>query len=217
MVFQLDMRMNRFLSFLFITIFMLLFSVFYFKEKTTYLSLISVAFCVLGISLISMNGLTMSKLLEFDFYLTLIFAISALGACFHFVSQKILIEKMNATDMNLSIFLWCSLVTTVPVPSQFQLQGEFNAISVLSLTGLGFITGISFLIYAKALKQVSFMVASILGNASIIFTLFWSWLFFKEPITIYIVIGSLLFLVGMFVLALPGARVSKPKQIANVS
>lgn len=195
----------------FLTIFMLLFSIFYFKEKGTLLSWISVALCMTGVFIINWNGMSLHELMNFNLLLTFIFALSAFGSCFHFVSQKILIEKMDAADMNLSVFLWCSLITAVPLPFQFHLTVHYNAIGIFALVVLGFITGISFLIYAKALKQVSFTVASILGNSSVLFTLLWSWLFYKEPITIYVLGGSLLFLIGICLLSLPGAKVTKQK------
>lgn len=201
----------------FLTIFMLLFSIFYFKEKMTILSMISAGLCFFGVFLISWNGLPISQLMEFDLFLTFIFALSAFGASFHFVSQKILIDKMAATDMNLSIFLWCSLLTTLPLPSQFEWSGELSGITTFSLLMLGFITGISFLIYAKALKKVSFLVAAILVNSSVLFTLLWSWLFYNEPITVYVIIGSVLFLIGMVILSLPGAKASNRKEVSKAS
>jgi drug/metabolite transporter (DMT)-like permease len=201
----------------FLTIFMLLFSIFYFKEKATLLSWISVILCICGVLIISWNGLSLQEIMNFDLLLTLIFALSALGASFHFVSQKILIEKMDAADMNFSIFLWCSMITTLPLPSQSQWTGDFSGISIIALVILGIITGTSFLIYAKALKRVSFLTAAILGNSSVLFTLFWSWLFYSEPITIYVLLGSLLFLVGMVLLSLPGEKVPKQKRVSKVS
>ncbi|MCT2536946.1 DMT family transporter [Aquibacillus koreensis] len=192
----------------FLTIFMLLFSIFYFKEKATFLSWLAATLCISGVFLISWNGLPIAQLFEFDLFLTVIFAISALGASFHFVSQKVLIQKMGAVDMNLSIFLWCSVLTTIPLPTQFEWTGELSSLSILALVLLGFITGISFIIYAKGLKHVSFLIAAVLVNSSVLFTIFWSWLFFNEPITIYVILGSILFLVGMIVLSLPSAKVS---------
>jgi drug/metabolite transporter (DMT)-like permease len=201
----------------FMTIFMLLFSVFYFKEKATFLSWISVTLCLIGVILISWNGLPIQDLMQFDFYLTFIFALSAIGASIHFMSQKILVERMDAADMNLSIFLYCSLITTIPLPSHAKWTGDFNEITVLALIALGLITGISFLIYAKALKNVSFLMAAILGNSSVIFTILWSWLIFKEPITKYVLEGSVLFLIGMSLLSLPSSKVMKPKKVIKAS
>jgi len=201
----------------FVTIFMLLFSIFYFKEKATSLSWVSVSLCMVGIIVISWNGLSLDELMEFDLGLTLVFAISALGACFHFVSQKILIEKMSSTDMNLSVFLWCSVITMLPLPSQFQWTGDINGLAIFVLIALGLITGTSFIIYAKALKKVPFLLAAILGNSSVLFTLLWSWLFYHEPISIYVIAGSLLFLIGMSLLSLPGAKVSTQKQLKKAS
>ncbi|KKI90452.1 hypothetical protein WQ54_21095 [Bacillus sp. SA1-12] len=201
----------------FLSIFMLLFSIFYFKERASFLSWISLAFCLLGVILISWNGMPIQELLKFDLFLTFIFALSALGASFHYVSQKILIQTMDSADMNLSIFLWCSLITTLQLPSQFQWTGGFNGLTIFALIALGFITGISFLIYAKSLKQVSFLAAAILVNSSVLFTLLWSWLFYNEPITPYVLTGSLLFIIGMILVSLPGARISKDKQVSKTS
>ncbi|MDC3417598.1 DMT family transporter [Aquibacillus salsiterrae] len=198
----------------FLTIFMLLLSIFYFKERATLWAWISATLCILGVIIISWNGMPISQLLEFDLFLTLVFALSAFGASFHFMAQKVLIDKMGAIDMNLSIFLWCSLLTTLPLPTQFTYSGEMSGVTVIAITGLGLITGISFIIYSKALQRVSFLVAGILVNTSVLFTLLWSWLFYNEPITLYVILGSVLFLIGMSLLSIPQPRRAKYKSTA---
>ncbi|HZH58800.1 MAG TPA: EamA family transporter [Metabacillus sp.] len=81
---------------------------------------------------------------------------------------------------------------------------------------LGFIRN-KFFNYTKALKKVSFILAAILVNSSVFFTLLWSWLFYNEPITVYVIIGSVLFLIGMVILSLPGAKASNRKEVSKAS
>lgn len=190
----------------FMTIFMLLFSIFYFKERATARSWAAIALCLSGVLVITWNGLSFDELLEFDLMLTLIFAISAFGASFHFASQKVLGKNMSSIDMNVSIFLWCSFLAIIPVPTQLEWSGDFSMMTVIALLMLGLITGISFIIYANALKHVSFLLAAILTNTSVLFSLLWAWLFFGEPITTYVIAGACLFLMGMSLLSLPRAK-----------
>lgn len=202
-----------------ISIFSLLASALYFKERISRKSWLAMIFCVVGIMLVIWNGLPLSEILDTSLFTTLLFVLSGIGAGFHFLSQKVLIDSMDSGNMNFSVFLFASLFTAAPLPATFKIQGPFNLWALLSLILLGFITGITFYIYANALRRVPFVIASILGNASALFTLLWSWLFFQEPITSYIITGVCIFLFGVILLNIPdeilfkGNRILKHKNL----
>ena len=198
-------------------IFMMLFSIFYFKEKLTSFHGLAALFCLAGIMIISWNGLPIDQIFDLNAVLTGLFALSALGACFHTLSQKILIQSMKSDEMNWSVFVWCTLMTAAPLPLRFKTTGEWSGWAMIALILLGLITGISFYLYALALKKVTFMVASVLVNSSVIFTLLWSSLFLQEPITPYIVSGSLLFITGMILINIPNKKlvVKKSTSVQN--
>lgn len=184
-------------------VFLVAVSALFFKEALKLKHWVAIGLCIIGVFLVSWNGLPLSKLLHSNGITTLLFALAAIGGGFHLLSQKILIQTMDSASMNFSVFFWGVLLTSVPLSPTFHWSGHINGWSVFSLIALGFITGISFYIYANALKRMSFVVASILSNSSVLFTLLWSRLFFHEQITHYIVWGAVLFLAGVILLNIP--------------
>lgn len=184
-------------------LFLVVVSAIFFKEKIITRSWIAVALCIIGVFLVSWNGLPLSLLFSSNALITLLFVISAIGAGIHLLSQKILIETMESADMNLAVFFLSTLITATPLPFTFHYKGTFLLSSCIALIVLGLITGMSFYLYANALKKVPFLAAVILSNSSILFTLLWTWLFFREPITQYVITGAILFLIGVILLNLP--------------
>lgn len=182
------------------TMFLILISVLYLKEKMPAKNWAATGLCLAGVFLISWNGLSLEILFQTNLATTLLFALSAAGVAIHLMSQKILIQSMDSGNMNFSVFLWCSLITAAPLPFTFEWPGTFNIWSLLSLTALGLITGISFYLYANTLKKTPFLIAVIISNSSVLFTLLWSWVFLNETITLYIIAGAVIFLAGIIIL-----------------
>jgi drug/metabolite transporter (DMT)-like permease len=110
---------------------------------------------------------------------------------------------MDSADMNFSVFLLSTLVTAVPVPFDGRITPPVTFAGVFALVALGFITGISFLLYAKALKKVSLLAATLIGNASVLFILLWAWLFYGEDVNAPMVVGALIMVVGLVLINLP--------------
>jgi drug/metabolite transporter (DMT)-like permease len=184
-------------------LFLIIVSAVYFKEKIEGRHWLAILLCILGVFLVSWNGLPMDVFFKTNVITTLLFTLTAIACGFHTLSQKVLIQSMDSGHMNFSVFLWSIILTALPTSFSFHLTGSFSVWAILALVALGLITGVSFYIYANALKRVSFVVAVILSNSSVLFTLLWSRLFYHEPITTYIVSGALLFLFGVILLNLP--------------
>lgn len=193
------------------TIILLVVSILYFKEQVRRVHWMAAALCMVGVGLVSWNGLPLSKVFGTNLMLTGLFVLAAIGASAHVFSQKMLIGKLKSGDMNFSTFAIASAITFLPLPVGAEATGEFQWVSLFALVMLGFITGISFLITAYALQTVQLSVASIVMNMSVLFTLLWAWLFFREPITYYIIAGSAFFIIGMLVLNLAGREVKVQK------
>jgi drug/metabolite transporter (DMT)-like permease len=177
------------------TVILLLVTAFYFKEQVSRRGWVAAALCIAGVLFISWNGLPLHKMIASSGLTTLLFIISAVGTVFHFLSQKILIQSMDSENMNFSVFFWCSVMMVVPLPLQAHTTGPF------SLWGL--ITGLSFNWYAKAMKRVSFTALILTGNVSMLFSILWAHLFFRDPITVYILCGVGLFIGGLLLLNWP--------------
>lgn len=184
------------------TILMIFISALYFKDKISKKQWAAMILCVVGILFISWNGLPLKEIIDAGFALNLLYAISAVGVSFHVLSQKLLIDTMDSGNMNLNMFIISTAIVSVPAATSGHIEG-FNLLSVFALLSLGFITGISFYIYANALKKVTLGVGAIIMNSSFFFTLLWGKLFFDEKITVYIILGSIIFVTGIIMLSIP--------------
>ncbi|MFD0682052.1 MULTISPECIES: DMT family transporter [unclassified Paenibacillus] len=185
------------------TVILLLLSAFYFKEHVSKRGWAAAAICIIGVLFISWNGQPVDQIVSGSGFTTLLFVLSAVGTSFHVLSQKVLIQSMDSENMNFSVFFWCSLLMALPLPLQAHATGPFSLWGVGALVLLGLITGLSFNWYAKAMKRVSFAVLILVGNSSVLFSILWSYLFFREPISIYIISGAALFIGGLLLLNWP--------------
>lgn len=175
-----------------------------FKEKISTRGWISAAFCVAGVIIVGWNGTPLDELVHGSGLTTLLFTLAGIGAAVHVLSQRKLLETMDNGNMNLSVFLLSTLIVTVPIPVQSQgFIGPITAWAWGALVLLGVITGLSFFWFAEAIKRVPFAVVAIVGNCTVLFTILWSYIFFKDPITIYIISGTLIFVAGLLLLSLP--------------
>lgn len=194
------------------TVALLLASVFLFKERITIRGKIASAMCVIGVFIISWNGKPLEQLFGGNSITTLLFIIAGIGATFHVLSQKMLIKAMDPGTMNFSVFFWASLVMLLPLPWQFEFQGNVSFTAIGALILLGLITGTSFYWFSQGLARVPFSVAVIVSNTSVLFAILWSFLFYRDPITWYILGGALLFSAGLVVLNLPVKPVQRKEK-----
>lgn len=178
-------------------------AVMFFKERMTPTKILAILLCMGGSMLISLKGQPISVFLQTGLVPLLLFMVAAIGAATFVISQKQLITRMDSADMNFSVFLLSTLVTAVPVPFDGRITPPVTFAGVFALVALGFITGISFLLYAKALKKVSLLAATLIGNASVLFILLWAWLFYGEDVNAPMVTGALIMVVGLVLINLP--------------
>ncbi|UVI30249.1 DMT family transporter [Paenibacillus spongiae] len=172
-----------------------------FKEKISMRGWISAALCVAGVIVIGWNGTPLEELVHGSGLTTLLFTLSGIGAAVHVLSQRMLLETIDNGNMNLSIFLLSALMVAVPIP--IQSHGFIGPITLWAwgaLILLGVITGLSFFWFAEGIKRVPFAVVAIAGNCTVLFTILWSYLFFRDPITIYLISGTLIFVTGILLL-----------------
>lgn len=189
------------------TLFLLMLTIFALKqEKANRWTAVSVVLCMAGVVLVGWNGVPMEQLLSVNGWIMFVFVLSAIGSTLHVFSQKMLLDQMSSSHMNLSMFVWASLITAAPLPLYAQTTGEFSWSPATSLVLLGFITAFSFYLYAQAIRRISFMLAAVLSNSSVMFTLLWSWLFYREPITWVTIIGAFLIMIGIITANWPATR-----------
>lgn len=173
------------------------FSALLFKEKIGPRKILSTVLCVGGILIISWNGNTPEVFVGDALPLTLLFVLSAVGAAGFVLCQKVLVKSVPAVDMNLSVFSVGALIAAVPMGFEAAGFGEFRLSSFLALVGLGVITGGAFLLVSKSLEKMSLVIAGMIQNGSVLLSLLWASVFWREPVTWYVLIGTVVFLLGL--------------------
>lgn len=195
------------------TIFLTLSSVLLFKEKISKKQIGCIGLCMAGVLLISWNGRSLSEFMGENSLLMVLFLFSGMCAGSHVLTQKMVSDKMDIIDSNLSIFAMSgvfALIPVIPSTANGALVGITPGIScVLAILAFGFITGIGFYLNAKAIPLVPFYMVPIIQSTMVIFAILWGVLFFHESISVYIVIGTATFLVGLIGLQLMNKKGQK--------
>jgi len=200
------------------TVTLLLASAFLFNEKVNMRGWFAASLCIIGVIIIGWNGVPFHTFMQGSGLTTLLFTLAGIGAAVHVLSQRALARTMDSGNMNFSVFFWSSMLVALPMP--FQTQGFTGTVSVwawAALILLGVITGLSFFWFAEAMRRVSFVVVAIVGNCSVLFSILWSYLFYHEPITGYVVGGTLVFLTGFLLMNFPMKRRRVAKKAATVT
>jgi drug/metabolite transporter (DMT)-like permease len=186
------------------TIFIAVVAILFFKERMYFQKIAGLLLCIAGVLIVSFRGDSPAEFFQSGWLILVLFVFASIGAAVHLISLKKLVDGMDPGNLNLSIFLFSTILTSVPLPFTFRPLGPFSLWAVFSLVGLGFITGMSFYLNAKALKRVPFLTATIISNSSLLFTLFWAWLFYREAINGFIVLGAVLLVIGIIMTNIPG-------------
>lgn len=158
-----------------------------------------VGLCILGIVLISWNGLSLDAFLGDNLPLTLLYVFSGFCAGLFIFAQKKVADDFDILDSNLVMFSMASLLAVfVPLAEGKVLPASVpDAKCVFAILYFGFVTGIGFYLNAKAIPLVPFQMVALLQSTMVLFALVWGVLFFHEPITGWIVCGALLFVAGI--------------------
>lgn len=188
------------------TIFLTLVSVFWFREKLPLRKLVCILLCMCGVLCISWNGRPLDAFFQDNILLTGLFVLSGFCGGGHILAQKMLGDRMDIVDSNLSIFTVSAILAAIPlVPGTIggSLAGVRPDLGcMLAITLFGFITGIGFYLNAKAIPLVPFYMVPIIQSTMSILAITWGVLFFHEKISAYIVGGTVMFLTGLIGLQL---------------
>ena len=187
---------------------------FLFQEKVTLRSTIGALLCVTGIMMVSLNGTPLTEIRGEQASLLVVFVVSGISGALFTISQKMLIGKVSAVEANLSMFLISSVICLAAVLFEKRPAQQVSAIPgvIGPVTGpvlsaavmLGAITGVGFLLQAAALKKIPVFVVTVIQSSTVILSLLWAVLFFHEPVTRYIVAGTLVFFTGIILVNIKG-------------
>ncbi len=201
------------------TVFLTLVSIFFFKEKMSVKKAICILMCMLGVLCISWNGRPLDVFFGENILLTALFWISGTLAGGHVLAQKMIADKMDIIDSNLSIFAVSAVLAgSVLIPDIA--GGGFptvapNAACIAAILMFGFITGIGFYLNAKAIPLVPFYMVPILQSTMVLFSITWGILFFHEEVSVYIIVGTVVFVAGLVLLQLLNAAEKDTKKEEN--
>lgn len=191
------------------TIFLTLASVLLFREKLSFRKICCIFLCMGGVLCISWNGRSLAAFFQENFLLTGLFILSGMCAGCHVLSQKMIADRMDIIDSNLSIFAVSALLAAAPIAPSVA-DGALVGLRpdlacLLAILAFGSITGIGFYLNAKAIPLVPFYMIPIIQSTMAIFAITWGVLFFHEKITLYIVGGTAMFIVGLIGLQIRSA------------
>lgn len=192
------------------TIFITLASVFLFREKLGVKQIFFILLCMAGVLCISWNGRPLSVFLDDNVLLLGLFMLSGIFAGCHVLAQKMIGNKMNIVDSNLAIFAVAAILSCGSLTPDV-MAGSLTGISpdlpcILAILGFGFITGIGFYLNAKAIPLVPFYMVPVIQSMMAVFAIVWGVLFFQEALSVYIVGGTMAFLIGLMGLQLTKAK-----------
>jgi drug/metabolite transporter (DMT)-like permease len=188
------------------TVSLFLLAVFFLGEKSTLRKVLSTLACLGGVVL--MRGGGGATGLTWTIVGLMIF--SGIGAAAHVFYQRKLVDRMDSLNLNTSIFLVSSLITLAPLPVLGHVTGPVTWLAVGCLLALGLITGLSFHLFALAIRHVPMIQVTILSNVGFLFTPIWAYLAFGSPITVDVMAGAALAISGIILVSLPSPRIVAP-------
>ena len=189
------------------TVVVFLVSTLVYKEKTGLRTLAGTILCVAGVITISWNGASLSVFLGNSGIIMAAFVLAGIGAAGFSISQKARIREMDIVEMNESMFIFGWLTTLlVLIPTAPHATGAVNISGTISMLLLGIITCVGFLLQAAGIRTVPLLIATIIQSSSTVLTILWGVLFYHDPISRYVVLGTVFFMTGIVLVNLPAMK-----------
>ena len=180
------------------TVVILLISTLVLKEKVTRPAVAGAFLCLSGIVLLTWNGMPLRDFIGGQGPLLIAFVIAGIGASLFSVCQKKLLDKMDTVELNNSMFLIGGLCAGGVLPlTGTAVTFPIRLPAAAAMLVLGVITGVGFLLQAEGFKTVPIFVATVVQSSTVLLSLLWASLLYRERITGWIVAGTVLFLGGI--------------------
>lgn len=172
-------------------------SYFIFSEKASPRKIAGVFLCCAGVVIISLNGQPLSSFGGENLLFTVLYILSGIGASGFTFAQKLLIDRMDSANMNLSMFTVAAVITALPIPVTGEIYTGFQLPAFLALIAFGLVSGVCFLLVAEAIKTVPLFMVELIQSITVPLSLLWGILFYNETVTGWIIGGTVVFLIGM--------------------
>lgn len=190
-------------------------SVVFMREKLSKQRAFFILPCILGVLVVSWNGRPFEDYLQGNLLLTVLFVLSGFFAGVHVLAQKKLAGEMHIIDSNLAMFSISLLTAVFPIigpTASGAISGVQPSLSCIgAMMFFGFITGIGFYFNARAIPLVPLYLVPVIQSTMVIFSILWGVLFFHEPVTPYLIGGSIMFTIGIIGIQTAGL-IKKKKQ-----
>ena len=178
-----------------------------YKERTGLRTLAGTILCVAGVITISWNGASLSVFLGSSGIIMAAFVLAGIGAAGFSISQKARIREMDIVEMNASMFTFGWLTTLlVLIPTVPHATGAVNISGTISMLLLGIITCVGFLLQAAGIRTVPLLIATIIQSSSTVLTILWGVLIYHDPISRYVVLGTVFFMTGIVLVNLSAMK-----------
>ena len=178
-----------------------------YKERTGLGTLAGTILCVAGVITISWNGASLSVFLGNSGIIMAAFVLAGIGAAGFSISQKARIREMDIVEMNASMFTFGWLTTLlVLIPTVPHATGAVNISGTISMLLLGIITCVGFLLQAAGIRTVPLLIATIIQSSSTVLTILWGVLIYHDPISRYVVLGTVFFMTGIVLVNLSAMK-----------
>ena len=189
------------------TIVVFLVSTLVYRERTGLRTLAGTILCVAGVITISWNGASLSVFLGSSGIIMAAFVLAGIGAAGFSISQKARIREMDIVEMNASMFTFGWLTTLlVLIPTVPHATGAVNISGTISMLLLGIITCVGFLLQAAGIRTVPLLIATIIQSSSTVLTILWGVLIYHDPISRYVVLGTVFFMTGIVLVNLSAMK-----------
>ena len=189
------------------TIVVFLVSTLVYRERTGLRTLAGTILCVAGVITISWNGASLSVFLGSSGIIMAAFVLAGIGAAGFSISQKARIREMDIVEMNASMFTFGWLTTLlVLIPTVPHATGAVNISGTISMLLLGIITCVGFLLQAAGIRTVPLLIATIIQSSSTVLTILWGVLIYHDPISRYVVLGTVFFMTGIVLVNLTAMK-----------
>ena len=153
---------------------------------------------LLGMALIWWNGQGLAILTDPQYaWNNGLLILAGVASAVQFCSQKILSIKLSGLEILLPVFALSTLVTTPFAWTAGGFDQSYSPTTWSLLLFLGIIlTGASFLFLAEGYKRCDATTSVVITNTGIFFTLIWSVVLLKEAVSISMVVGAVLAVIG---------------------
>ena len=126
--------------------------------------------------------------------------LGAVGNAGFTIVQKQLLSVADTYESMLSMFILGAVVLIFPAAASGTYYLGFHWSALFGILALGIITGVTFLMISDSLRTVPLHLVPLIQSITVVLAVVWGILFWGEPVTTSVIIGTILSLLGVVML-----------------